>query len=39
MRLQRLVVSFLLIVPGLFAQAQYGSIGGRATDSSSAVIP
>ncbi|MDP2999136.1 MAG: carboxypeptidase-like regulatory domain-containing protein [Bryobacterales bacterium] len=39
MRLQRLVVWFLLTVPGLFAQAQYGSIGGRAADSSGAVIP
>ncbi|MCX6638081.1 MAG: carboxypeptidase-like regulatory domain-containing protein, partial [Acidobacteria bacterium] len=39
MHLQRLVVSVLLIVPGLFAQAQYGSIGGRAADSSGAVIP
>jgi len=39
MRLQRLVVSVFLTVPGLFAQAQYGSIGGRAADSSGAVIP
>jgi len=39
MRLQRLVVSVFLVVPGLFAQAQYGSIGGRAADSSGAVIP
>jgi hypothetical protein len=39
MRLPRLLALALLLVPGLVAQAQYGSIGGRAADSSGAVIP
>jgi len=34
-----LVALALLLVPGLFAQAQYGSVGGHATDSTGAVIP
>ncbi|MFB3828835.1 MAG: carboxypeptidase regulatory-like domain-containing protein [Bryobacteraceae bacterium] len=34
-----LVFLGLVIVPGLYAQAQYGSLGGRAADASGAVIP
>ncbi len=39
MRILRLAGSALLLTSGLFAQAQYGSVGGRAADASGAVIP
>jgi len=39
MRVSRLLVLALLPIYGLFAQAQYGSVGGRATDSTGALIP
>ena len=35
----RLTALVLALAGGLFAQAQYGSLGGRATDTSGAVIP
>jgi hypothetical protein len=39
MHLLRLAAATLLLAPVLLAQGQYGSIGGRATDSTGAVIP
>ena len=39
MSLMRFVARSLLIAGGLFAQGQYGSIGGRVLDSTGAVVP
>lgn len=39
MRLADMVALFLCLAPAVFAQAQYGSIGGTIRDTSQAIVP